>query len=176
MYLLRVILFVVVVLSAFSYIALQIPQEVSMPPKPEKFDPQKVQTKSDVVEIGQKIFFGKGQCALCHTIGTDGGRCPNLERVGMRLNREFIYETVTQPQAYVKLDFDQVEPKKFPAQMPVINKPPIGLNEQELLAVISFVQSLGGKVTIEPSEFLAPGASPAQAGAGQEEPVQKQGA
>jgi hypothetical protein len=32
--------------------------------------------------------------------------------------------------------------------MPVINKPPIGLTDQEILAVIAYLQSLGGKVTV----------------------------
>jgi len=35
--------------------------------------------------------------------------------------------------------------------MPKINKPPIGLNEQEILAVLAYLQSLGGTpdVTLE---------------------------
>jgi hypothetical protein len=101
------------------------------------------------------MFFGKGQCALCHTLGSEGGRCPTLQNAGARLTREFIFETLTKPEAYVKLDFEQVEPKKYPAQMPVINRPPIDLTDQELLTVIAFVQSLGGKVTVEPAELIA---------------------
>ena len=39
----------------------------------------------------------------------------------------------------------------FNPGMPVINKPPIGLTDQEILAVIAYLQSLGGKapVTLE---------------------------
>jgi hypothetical protein len=36
----------------------------------------------------------------------------------------------------------------FVAGMPVINKPPIGLTDPEILAVIAYLQSLGGKVTV----------------------------
>ena len=36
----------------------------------------------------------------------------------------------------------------FNPGMPVINKPPIGLTDQEILAVIAYLQSLGGKVTV----------------------------
>ena len=36
----------------------------------------------------------------------------------------------------------------FNPGMPVINKPPIGLSDQEILAVIAYLQSLGGKVTV----------------------------
>lgn len=124
-------------------------------PEPdEKRDFAAVSNDRDLVEIGRKIFFGKGQCALCHTLGGEGrGKCPDLEGAGARLTREYLYETLTQPDAYIKLDFDSVEPKKYPARMPTVNKPPISLTEQELLTVIAFLQSRGGKVTVRLSEL-----------------------
>ena len=40
--------------------------------------------------------------------------------------------------------------------MPVINKPPIGLNNDEIAAVIAFLQSVqGGKVTVTPKMVAA---------------------
>ncbi len=141
-------------LLAYTYLAYQVPQSVGLPPTKEKLNLATISSPKDLVKIGQKIFFGKGQCALCHTMGGEAeGRCPNLERAGTRLTREFIYESLTKPQAYVKLDFDPAEPQKFPAQMPTINKPPIGLTDQELLTVIAFIQSQGGKVTVSPAEL-----------------------
>jgi mono/diheme cytochrome c family protein len=120
----------------------------------EKVDVGTIGNDQDLVTVGQKIFFGKGQCALCHTLGGEGrGKCPDLEGAGARLTREFISETLTQPDAYIKLDFDSVEPKKFPARMPAVNKPPIGLNDRELLTVVAFIQSQGGKVTVSPDEL-----------------------
>lgn len=120
----------------------------------EKVDLGTITTDQDLVNVGRKIFFGKGQCALCHTLGGDGrGKCPDLEGAGGRLTRAFIYETLTKPEEYVRLDFDPAEPKKYPARMPAINQPPIGLNEQELLTVIAFVQSQGGKITVNPMEL-----------------------
>jgi cytochrome c553 len=74
--------------------------------------------------------------------------------VGGKLTREFIYESVTQPQAYTYMDYTYSPPKFFPARMPVINKPPIDLDNNELLSVISFIQSQGGEVTIDPSEIV----------------------
>ena len=58
--------------------------------------------------------------------------------------------------------------------MPVINKPPIGLNDQEILCVMAYLQSLGGTptVTLQTSHHYytpagappgAPGAAPAPA-------------
>ncbi len=150
----RVAGFVGGILVLYTVIAYSLPQTVSLPPSEEKLNVADIHDAKDLAKIGSKIFYGKGQCALCHTIGGEAvGRCPNLEGAGRRLTREFIYETLTQPSAYVKLDFDIVEPKRFAAQMPTINKPPIGLSEQELLTVISFIQSQGGAVTVSPEEL-----------------------
>ena len=33
--------------------------------------------------------------------------------------------------------------------MPVIHKPPIGLTDEEILAVIAYLQSMGGEVTVD---------------------------
>jgi mono/diheme cytochrome c family protein len=130
-----------------------------MPPQEEKFDAAKVKTVDDVVEIGQKIFFGKGQCALCHQLGGGTmGRCPNLggdNPVGIKLTREFEYETYTQPEEYVYMDFTSSPPKRFAARMPQINKPPIGLTEPEMLTVFAFLQKASGDVDITPEEIIA---------------------
>jgi hypothetical protein len=64
-----------------------------------------------------------------------------------------MYESLTQPQAYIYLDYrHEGPPKQYPARMPHINKPPVGLSEPELLAVMAYLQSLGGEVTIQPEE------------------------
>lgn len=142
-------------LIAFAYLAYQVPQMASLPPKHEEFDPSQLKTQADLVKVGQKLFFSKGQCALCHSIGpSELARCPELKGIGAKLTREFIYESLTQPQAYLYLAYDhEGPPRPFPAKMPAINKPPVGLSEPELLAVIAFVQSLGGEVTIQPEEL-----------------------
>lgn len=120
----------------------------------EKLVFEAVSNDRDLVEIGRKIFLGKGQCALCHTLGGEGrGKCPDLEGAGGRLTREFIYEALTEPDEYVRLDFDPAQPRKYPARMPAVNQPPIGLTEPELLTVIAFVQSQGGQVTVDPVEL-----------------------
>jgi len=154
----RVVAFVAMVLGAFTLVSLSIPQMASMPPAVEKFDVASIKDKKDLAGIGQKIFFGKGQCALCHTIGTSEGRCPDLKGIGSKLTRQFIYESLTQPQAYVYMDYQHVgRAKFFPAKMPYINKKPIGLSNNEILAVIAFLQSMSGEeITVELSEIEAP--------------------
>ncbi len=156
----RVIGFVMIVLGTFSLIALSVPQMASLPPAEEKFDVASIKTANDMAVIGQKIFFSKGQCALCHSIGpSESARCPDLKGIGAKLSREFIYESLTQPQAYIYLDYrHEGPPKEYPARMPHINKNPIGLSNNEILSVIAFLQQMSGEpITVSPSEITAPG-------------------
>lgn len=143
----RVLGFVAMVLGTFSLIALSVPQMASLPPAVETFDLASVKSPDDLASIGQKIFFSKGQCALCHSIGpSESARCPDLNGVGAKLAPEFIYESLTQPQAYIYLDFrHEGVPKEYPARMPVINKDPIGLTKQEIYSVIAFLQKMSGE-------------------------------
>lgn len=156
----RVIGFVMIVLGAFSLIALSVPQMASLPPAEETFDVASIKTANDMAAIGQKIFFSKGQCALCHSIGpSESARCPDLKGIGAKLTREFIYESLTQPQAYIYLDYrHEGPPKEYPARMPYINKNPIGLTKNEILSVIAFLQQMSGEpITVSPSEIEMPG-------------------
>jgi len=156
---LRVIGFVMIVLGLFTMTALGVPQMASLPPAEEKFDVASIKTASDMAAIGQKIFFSKGQCALCHSIGpSESARCPDLKGIGAKLTREFIYESLTQPQAYIYLDFrHEGQPKEYPARMPYINKNPIGLSHNEILSVIAFLQQMSGEpITVSPSEITQP--------------------
>ena len=160
----RVVGFVLIILGLFTLISLSIPQMASLPPIEEKFDIATVKTPTDLATIGQKIFFSKGQCALCHTIGpSESARCPDLKGIGAKLSREFLYESLTNPQAYIYQDY-RVEgmAKEYPATMPYINKNPIGLSKNEILAVIAFLQQMSGEpISIAVSELAAPAQVPA---------------
>jgi len=160
----RVVGFVSIVLGLFTLVSLSIPQMASLPPVEEKFDIATVKTPTDLATIGQKVFFSKGQCALCHTIGpSESARCPDLKGIGAKLSREFLYESLTQPQAYVYQDY-RVEgmAKEYPATMPYINKNPIGLSRNEILAVIAFLQQMSGEpISIAVSELATPEPAPA---------------
>jgi len=160
----RVIGFVWIVLGLFTLTALSVPQMASLPPVEEKFDIATVKTPTDMATIGQKIFFSKGQCALCHTIGpSESARCPDLKGIGAKLSREFIFESLTQPQAYIYLDYrHEGVAKEYPARMPYINKNPIGLSKNEILSVIAFLQQMSGEpISVTVAELAAPGEVPA---------------
>ncbi len=160
----RVIGFVAIVLGLFTLVALSVPQMASLPPVEEKFDIATVKTPTDMATIGQKIFFSKGQCALCHTIGpSESARCPDLKGIGAKLSREFLFESLTQPQAYIYLDYrHEGVAKEYPARMPYINKNPIGLSKNEILSVIAFLQQMSGEpISVTVAELAAPGEVPA---------------
>jgi putative heme-binding domain-containing protein len=115
-------------------------------------------------EAGEVIFWGKGKCGTCHSIGNQGSaiRCPNLgespigpiigvraiERVQERTRQtgkrytatDYLVETVTEPSAYVVTGFKD--------EMPIVYQPPISLTPDEMVAVISYLQSLGGTVDV----------------------------
>ena len=75
---------------------------------------------------------------------------------------EYFAQSMYEPTAFVV--------PGFPPAMPPINKPPIGLNDQEILCVIAYLQTLGGTPTVTlqtkhnyNSGAAAPGATPAPA-------------
>ena len=153
----RVLGFVVIVLGSFSLIALGVPQMASLPPAIETFDIASVKTPNDLAAIGQKIFFSKGQCALCHSIGpSESARCPDLKGIGAKLSPEFLYESLTSPQSYIYMDFrHEGLPKEYPARMPYINKNPIALSKQEIYSVIAFLQKMSGEpISIKVEDIL----------------------
>lgn len=151
---LKIVPFSFSVLVAYTAIANIIPQQESRPPEESAIDFSNIKTKRDMIKAGQSIFFGKGKCSLCHSIGpSTTARCPDLSGMGGKLTREFLYESLTQPAKYIYMDYTINPPKRFGAVMPTINRPPVDLSEQEILLVISFLQKLGGEVTVDPSEI-----------------------
>ena len=147
---LKVFAFNIVVIAFFLYVGNSIPQLRQDPPK-ELVLAADASTE-DFVRAGQDIFYGKGTCALCHEIGKKGERCPDLAGVGERSETrlkeerykgkatngaEYIVESVMEPTAYVVEGYQP-------------SMPPVGrqLNDLELVAVVSFLQSQGGEVTV----------------------------
>jgi len=124
-----------------------------------------------MVKVGREIMDGKGLCFTCHTIGKTGAlRFPDLEGVDTRAQSrvpgltdiEYFAQSIYEPEKFIVPGFNP--------GMPVINKPPIGLNDQEILCVIAYLQTLGGMptVTLQTSHHYytpagAPGAAPAPA-------------
>jgi cytochrome c2 len=147
---LKVFAFNIVVIAFFLYVGNSIPQLRQDPPKELVLAADA--PVEDFVKAGQDIFYGKGTCALCHEIGKKGERCPDLAGVGERSETrikeerykgkatngaEYLVESVMEPTVYVVEGYQP-------------SMPPVGrqLSDLELVAVVSFLQSQGGEVTV----------------------------
>jgi len=114
------------------------------------------------VNAGKTIAMGKGTCYICHTIEDHiGTRAPDLTNIGAKISArirepknkgrlksglDYLVESLHEPSAYVVKDYSPIMPKIF--------KPPIALSRMEIKAVIAYLESLGGKVTVTPQTVL----------------------
>ena len=150
----------------YAYVGQMVPQKEVQPP--QEIVLRTDLTTADMVKVGREVMDGKGLCFTCHTIGKTGAlRFPDLEGVDVRAQSrvpglsdvEYFAQSIYEPSAFIVPGFNP--------GMPVINKPPIGLTDQEILCVIAYLQSLGGKptVTLQTTHRYnaAPGAAPAAA-------------
>ena len=164
----RVFVFLLVVLGTFLWIGYAITEMTGGEKK-----------AASVVEVtpegGATIFWGKGRCYTCHSLGDEGSavRCPNLgqfgekfalpigERAVMRAKdrsekagvhfspTDYLVESLANPGAYVVDGYKN--------EMAVVFASPISLNLDEIKAVVSYLQSQGGDIDIDalnkPSEM-----------------------
>ena len=154
---LRVFVFLIVLIAVYVYVGHTITSMTG------GFD-KKVVVEGVNAEAGEQIFFGKGKCSTCHSIGDKGSaiRCPNLgvkgenfqtpigerafERAKLRAKAtgkewnavDYLFECIGDPGAFVVPGFKN--------EMPTVYKPPIGLTPDEVKAVIMFLAAQGGDI------------------------------
>jgi hypothetical protein len=147
---LRIVGLVLGVSGLYTYIGQLVPQKMVLPPVETVMRDD--MTTDDLVRVGSDIAAGKGLCFTCHTVGKSGAlRFPDLDGIGSRAATRiagldalhYLAQSIYHPDEFIV--------EGFTRGMPQINKPPIGLTDQEILAVIAFLQSLGG----EPSVTMA---------------------
>jgi len=164
---LKIALFTLAVIGVYTYYANSIPQIESRPPEEVTVRAEEL-SPEELVALGEKVVSTKGGCLVCHGIGQAGARAPDLAGVGARAATrkpgmsavQYLIESLVHPSAFVV--------EGYPPIMPPVDKPPISLNRTELLAVVAYLQSLGGQVTVKPGDLPAtvgeaPTASPAAA-------------
>ena len=157
----------------YTYVGQMVPQNEVQPPEAIVISADI--TTAEMVEIGREIAGGQGLCMTCHTIGQTGAlRFPDLSGVAGRAatrvpgmsDVEYFAQSIYEPDSYIVEGFNP--------GMPVINVPPIGLTDQEILVVIAYLQSLGGTPTVTlqtahtyytPENAVPPADAPADEGA-----------
>ncbi len=105
-------------------------------------------------EAGEKIFWGEGQCHTCHSIGTSGSatRGPDQEGLATRAEEkakerglssglEYMVESIVEPDTFIVEGYDKI--------MPRVYDPPIMLGREKILAVLTYLQTLGGESDID---------------------------
>jgi mono/diheme cytochrome c family protein len=144
---LRIAALVFATTGFYAYVGQMVPQKEVQPPAEIVLKADL--TTADMVKVGREIMEGKGLCFTCHTIGKSGAlRFPDLAGVDARAKArepgltdvDYFAQAMYDPNAFIVPGFNP--------GMPVINKPPIGLTDQEILCVIAYLQTLGGTPTV----------------------------
>lgn len=146
---------VVIFFAAFSNWG--VPQiQPAPPPVIEEID-LAAMTMDDFVALGRRTFEGQGNCLLCHN--PIGARAPVLDvmadvvderladpRYGGAASglQAYLYESMTDPSAYVVAGFGQAGTGDTVSPMPDVRSASVGLTEPLVLAVTAYLQSLAG--------------------------------
>lgn len=151
---LKIVAVVIFTLFFYTLVANSIPQVESE--VPEKLDLSAGVTTEALVAAGERLYNGAGGCTACHGLGT---RAPNLltseaglgaigARCGERVQgmgcKEYLYESMTEPGEYLVEGFNPI--------MPDMRRV---LSEDQIWAVVAYLQSVGGEVTVTADDIGA---------------------
>jgi hypothetical protein len=144
----RIGMLVLATTAFYGYVGQMVPQSEVQPPPASIVIPANL-TAEEMAPLGRQIMESKGLCFTCHTVGRTGAlRFPDLAGIGGRAAErvpglsdvEYFAQSMYEPDTFVVPGFNP--------GMPVINRPPIALTDQEILTVIAYLQSLGGTPTV----------------------------
>jgi mono/diheme cytochrome c family protein len=160
---LKIFVFIVVVVGMIAGFASLIPQVES--PAPEVLEITGELSGADLAQLGHQVFESpEASCLACHGLGREGLRAPDLagigaraaERVAGQSAEQYIRESIVNPCAYVVEGYDCIMPQTF-AQT---------LGQAKVTALIAFLESQGGEVTVRLSAADAEGGASAPGGVG----------
>lgn len=176
--LVKVLSFSVALILIFTGVAYVLPQMEGAAPEETVVDVGELTIES-FVAMGEELYQGKGNCALCHN---DLGRAPDLLAFDVtRASRErmadpryqgaasdvegYLRESMLQPSMYVVEGFGTKGSGDAESPMPAVDKPPIQLSELAIGAIIAYLQDKDGNpVTVALPDAAAgndDGAAPA---------------
>ena len=160
---LRVIVFSVFALLAFTAFANLVPQVQGDPPVEEKIDTGSLDM-AGMISLGERLFSGKGTCTLCHN---NLGRAPDLlmqdlgkvfpkhiadpkyngiskGKTGAKAIQDYIHESLVEPSKYVVPGFGKKGTNDTVSPMPKVDVAPVELSAVEMNAITAFLQDKAG--------------------------------
>lgn len=155
---------------AYTLLANSIPQVESAVPQELTLSAEA--SAEELVAAGRELYDGAGGCTACHGLGT---RAPNLladqggtgligercnQRVPGKTCKEYLHESLVQPAAHVVEGFQPI--------MPDMSRT---LSQAQVWALVAYLESLGGTVTVTPKDVRVVAATPAQAAGGAPAPA-----
>jgi len=147
-------------LGLFTLVANSIPQVQSEVPEELNFGADV--SADELMTSGETLYNGAGGCTACHGTGT---RAPNLDTdhagtglIGIRCNdrvpgeecKTYLYASMTDPNAFIVDGFDPIMPD-LRAQ----------LSNEQIWALVGYLESLGGEVSVTGADILATGSGDA---------------
>jgi mono/diheme cytochrome c family protein len=169
----RAVGFSVALILIFASVTYVLPQMKGEAPDEKEVDAGSL-TMDSFIAMGEKLYDGKGTCALCHN---KLGRAPDLlafnvakvsqERIkdsryrGKATDAEsYLRESMIEPSVYVVEGFGKKGSNDTESPMPAVDKPPIQLSQAEVSAIIAYLQKKDGNpVTVAlPAKTAAPAA------------------
>lgn len=154
---LKIFATVVGTLAVYTMVANVIPQVESE--VPEAVEVSADLSTEELVAMGEELFHGAGGCEACHGLGT---RAPDLigtagatcgDRKPDMGCKAYLHESLTEPGAYVVEGFQPI--------MPSIART---LSGGQVWALVAFLQSQGGEVTVTSGDLAAAGGASGGAG------------
>jgi len=142
---LAVSLFVIAVVALIAGFAALIPQLES--PAPEVVEISGELSGAELVDLGRTVFeSAEAGCLACHGLGREGLRAPDLAGIGSRAAgripgksaEDYIRESLVDPCAFVVEGYDCIMPQTLRQ----------ALGPAKITALIAFLQSQGGEVTV----------------------------
>ena len=151
---LKIFAVVIGTLGTFTIVANSIPQIQSEVPVELSFGADV--SAEELVSSGEVLFNGAGGCVACHGLGT---RAPNLVTdhegtgtIGVRCaNRvpgeecqAYLYASMVDPGAYLVDGFEPIMPDMR-----------VQLSNEQIWALVAYLESVGGEVTVTGADIMA---------------------
>lgn len=162
---LKIFATVVVTLGVYTWVANAIPQVASEVPEELTLGPDV--SAEELVAAGEELFSGAGGCTACHGLGT---RAPNVrtdhqgegpigarcdDRVDGQSCKQYLYESMVDPAAYLVEGFGPIMPPQDRI-----------LTNNQIWALVAYMESLGGEVTVTAADIQATAGGGREAAAG----------